>query len=342
MSMTLAERIDALVRLGDFIIYNPAELDAVVRTTEQYNRWLTEANSRRALNNFAIHFLRREALEAWVAGYPALQEEHPSRRVGLVLAGNIPAVGFHDVLCTFVAGHQALIKYSDKDRFLIPFLLERLADQDARTKVYFERVERLRDFDAVIATGSNNSALYFKQYFEHYPHIIRQNRNAVAVLTGEETPEQLCALSEDIFAYFGLGCRSVSKLYVPEGYNFTSLLEILDEDKAMMQHNKYKNNYDYNRSIYLLNRTPHLANDCIMLLEDPSLLSRIAALHYEQYPNRTTLEERLSTQRAQIQCIVGAEAIGKHKVVPFGNSQAPHLQDYADGVDTMAFLLSVE
>lgn len=340
--MTLPERLQALARLGDYLRAGHSDLDQVLLTAEQYNRWLTQENSRRALDNILAHFLNEEALQAWMARYPALQEERPRRSIGLVLAGNIPAVGFHDLLCTFVAGHKALVKYSEKDRFLIPFLLERLAEIDPRTQDYFERVDRLKDFDAVIATGSNNSARYFKQYFEAYPHIIRQNRNAVAVLTGQETAEQLHALGQDIFTYFGLGCRSVSKLYVPEGYDFVPLMEALDAYKDLMEHNKYKNNYDYNRSIYLLNGTPHYANDCVMVLEDDSLLSRIAALHYETYSDWASLEETLFAQLNAIQCIVSNAPIGAHAVVPFGESQHPQLQDYADGVDTLAFLLSVE
>lgn len=342
MSLTLSERLRALVQLGDYIRAGHSDLDQIIRTAEQYNRWFTEANIRLALDNITQHFLTVEALEGWGACYPVLQTTYSQQRVGLVLAGNIPAVGFHDILCTFVAGHTALIKYSDKDRFLLPFLLQQLAGIEGRTAAYFKTVMRLQDFDAVIATGSDNSARYFKQYFEKYPNIIRQNRNAVAVLTGAETADDFRALGGDIFTYFGLGCRSVSKLYVPKGYDFSPMLAVLDEQKDLMQHNKYKNNYDYNRSIYLLNRTPHFANDCVMLLEDPSLLSRIAALHYEQYTDEKDLENRLAQQLEGIQCILSQTEIGNQTVLPFGSSQQPHLQDYADGVDTMEFLLSIK
>lgn len=342
MSLTLSERLQALVQLGDYLRAGHPDLDQIIQTAEQYNRWFTADNIRLALANIAERFLQADALEAWVARYPALQTTYPQQRVGLVLAGNIPAVGFHDVLCTFVAGHQALIKYSDKDRFLVPFLLQQLVALEERAAPYFESVMRLQDFDAVIATGSDNSARYFKQYFGKYPNIIRQNRNAVAVLTGEETVEDFRALGVDIFTYFGLGCRSVSKLYVPQGYDFVPLLAALDEQGDLMQHNKYKNNYDYNRSIYLLNRTPHYANDCVMLLEDPSLLSRIAALHYEYYSDTSDLEQRIAAQWEGIQCLLSQTPIGTYPVFSFGSSQQPHLQDYADGVDTMEFLLSIK
>lgn len=342
MSLTLSERLHALIQLGDYLRAGHSDLDQIICTAEQYNRWFTETNIRLALDNMVQHFLTADALEKWVAHYPILQMTYAQQQVGLVLAGNIPAVGFHDILCTFVAGHTALIKYSDKDRFLLPFLLQQLARIEERAAAYFKTVMRLQDFDAVIATGSDNSARYFKQYFGKYPNIIRQNRNAVAVLTGAETADDFRALGMDIFTYFGLGCRSVSKLYVPEGYDFSPMLAVLDEQKDLMQHNKYKNNYDYNRSIYLLNRMPHFANDCIMLLEDPSLLSRIAALHYEQYTDAKDLEDRLSQHLEGIQCVLSQVKVGNWMVLPFGSSQQPHLQDYADGVDTMEFLLSIK
>lgn len=341
MTMNLAERLAALVALGKYIQQDSPERERAIRQSYQHNGWFTPANSLLALENIAQAFLQKEALENWVGHYPVLQEEKTGKTVGLVLAGNIPAVGFHDVLCCFVAGHKALIKYSDKDKFLIPYLLEGLKKQDERTAAYFEVVPVLKNFDGVIATGSNNSALYFKQYFEKYPHIIRQNRNAVAVLTGEEQEEDFLDLGKDIFTYFGLGCRSVSKLYVPQGYDFVPLLKALDQYKDIHQHNKYRNNYDYNRSIYYINNVPHLLNDCLMLLEDQSLLSRISSLHYEEYEDKDSLEQELKARAAEIQCVVSQEAVGELAIVPLGESQLPRLNDYADGVDTMSFLTSL-
>lgn len=341
MTMNLAERLAALVALGDYIQQDSPERQRVLRQSYHHNGWFTPENSLLALEQIAQAFLRRDALEQWVAQYPALQEKQAPKQVGLVLAGNIPAVGFHDLLCCFVAGHKALVKLSDKDKFLIEFLIEALIAQDERVKAYFEPTPILKHFDGVIATGSNNSALYFKQYFEKYPSIIRQNRNAVGVLIGQETEAELLELGNDIFTYFGLGCRSVSKLYVPEGYDFIPLLRILDRYKDIHQHNKYRNNYDYNRSIYYLNNVPHLLNDCLMLLEDKSLLSRISSLHYETYSSREALEKELTERAEEIQCVVSAVSLGVIKVVPFGESQLPRLADYADGVDTMAFLTSL-
>ncbi|MFK7797814.1 MAG: acyl-CoA reductase [Aureispira sp.] len=341
MTMNLTERLEALVALGDYIQQDSPERQRVLRQSCQHNGWFTPENSLFALEQIAQAFLRRDALEQWVAQYPALQKEQAQKRVGLVLAGNIPAVGFHDLLCCFVAGHKALVKLSDKDKFLIGFLIEGLIAQDERAKAYFEPTFILKNFEGVIATGSNNSALYFQQYFEKYPSIIRQNRNAVGVLTGQETEAELLELGKDIFTYFGLGCRSVSKLYVPEGYDFIPLLRTLDTYKDLHQHNKYRNNYDYNRSIYYLNNVPHLLNDCLMLLEDKSLLSRISSLHYETYSSQEALEKELIERAEEIQCVVSPVSMGEIKVVPFGESQLPHLADYADGVDTMAFLTSL-
>lgn len=340
--MTLAERLDALVALGDYIQQDTPARERALRQSNHNNGWFTPANSLMALERMASAFLQRAALEAWVKQYPALlEEQRPSKRVGLVLAGNIPAVGFHDVLCCFVAGHQALMKLSDKDKFLIPYLIEGLVAQDERAAAYFEPALMLKNFDGVIATGSNNSALYFKQYFEKYPHIIRRNRNAVGVLTGQETEAEFLELGKDIFTYFGLGCRSVSKIYVPEGYDFVPFLRTLDHYKNLHEHNKYRNNYDYNRSIYYINDVTHMLNDCLMVIEDKSLLSRISSLHYEAYANVEALKEELAARAEEVQCIVSQAPIGSLKTVPFGKSQLPSLADYADGVDTMAFLVAL-
>jgi hypothetical protein len=339
--MTLAERLDALVALGHYLQQDTPERERAFRQAQHHNGWFTIENSRMAMERIAQVFLQRTALEQWVAQYPALQEERASKRIGLVLAGNIPAVGFHDVLCCFVAGHQALIKYSDKDKILIPYILESLAAQDERTWAYFQIVPILREIDAVIATGSNNAALYFEQYFSKYPNIIRKNRNAVAVLTGTESEAELLTLGEDIFTYFGLGCRSVSKLYVPEGYDFVPLLRTLDHYKNIHQHNKYRNNYDYNRSIYYINNVPHMLNDCLMVLENESLLSRISSLHYSQYKNQAVLQQELKQRSEEIQCVVSQQPVEGVTVVPFGESQLPRLEDYADGVDTLAFLVAL-
>lgn len=340
--MKLQERLALLVQLGTYLQQDTTEREHAVAYTERNNRWLTKANSLEALNSFATTFLTEANLTAWVENYSSLDEDRSPKKIGLVLAGNIPAVGFHDILTTFVAGHQAMIKYSEKDQYLIPYMIDFLLQTDPRSAAYFMPVPRLKDFDAVIATGSNNSAMYFEQYFSKYPNIIRKNRNSIAVLDGTETEEELLALGADVFGYFGLGCRSVAKLYVPQDYDFSPFLALMDiHFKEIMNHNKYNNNYDYNRSIYLLNNVPHLANDCLMLLEHESLLSRISSVHYEYYQNTEDLQAKLEATKEQIQCIATKMNLPKKNTVTLGQAQHPALNDYADGLDTLQFLIEL-
>ena len=340
--MKLQERLALLVKLGAYLKEDTTARQLAIAQTERNNRWLTKENSLSALLTFATEFLNTEYLEAWVKDYPKLEEEKSPKKIGLVLAGNIPGVGFHDVLTTFVAGHQSMIKYSEKDQYLIPYMIDFMVEEDPRSADYFMAVPRLKDFDAVIATGSNNSAMYFEQYFSKYPNVIRKNRNSIAILDGTETEEDLLGLGIDIFSYFGLGCRSVAKLYVPQEYDFSPFLGLMDiHYKEMMNHNKYNNNYDYNRSIYLLNNVPHLANDCLMLLEHESLLSRISSVHYEYYDHAEDLQEKLEAVQEQIQCIATKMNLPKRNTVALGQAQHPALNDYADGVDTLQFLIEL-
>ena len=326
-----------MVRLGAYLASDDEYLLAVMKRTEFNNGWLTVENCQRAAQAISTHFLQKNQLENWVAQYD-LSEPTDPKTVGLVLAGNIPLVGFHDVLSVFIAGHRSAIKLSDKDRFLLPHLLDILKKWEPAAASYFTVVEKLTNFDAVIATGSNNSARYFEQYFSKYPHIIRRNRNAIAVLTGAETMAELYALGNDIFAYYGLGCRNVSKVYLPNNYDFEPLLEALHAYNQLVLNTKYKNNFDYNYAMYLLNNVPYHANGCIILVEEPAITSRIATLHYEHYADLRQVEGELIMHRDEIQCVVGATSISEIPSVPFGKAQQPGLTDYADGVDTMAFL----
>ena len=338
--MKLEDRINALVDLGQRLEAKPAGMEAILHRASVENQWFTIENTQRAIDAICKTMLAREVLNNWVDAY------HPGEptqvlKVGMVMAGNLPVVGFHDLLCVFVCGHRSLIKLSEKDKVILPYLLRLLEEIDPATASYFECSERLIGFDAVIATGSNNSARYFETYFGKYPNIIRKNRNAVAVLNGQETNVQMEALGEDIFAYFGLGCRSVSKLYVPKGYDFEPLFQSLRKYKDIVLHNKYKNNFDYNYTLYILNKIPHESNGTVLLIEDPSLNSRIACLHYEYYEDEEQLAGALSQGTEEIQCIVSAQAIQDLKVLAPGQAQHPGLMDYADGVDTMQFLLSL-
>jgi hypothetical protein len=338
--MNLQERKASLVWLGDRLKQDDEYLQAVMHRTYYNNLWFTKENQERAIRAIANEFLQKQKLEEWAAGY-LVQDQPAMKSVGLIMAGNIPLVGFHDLLCVFVAGHRAKIKLSDKDKFLLPYLLSLLEKHDPRTAAYFEVVELMKEADAVIATGSNNSARYFEAYFGKYPHIIRKNRNSIAVLDGAESDDELMALGKDIFRYFGLGCRNVSKIYVPAGYNFQHLLEVLHEYRDIILHDKYKNNFDYNLAILMMNRTPHLNNGCIILVENPSLLSRIAMLHYGFYQNKSNLVRELNARAEEIQCVVAKNNWLDISAVSFGKTQHPALSDYADGVDVMSFLLTV-
>lgn len=339
--MTLTERKEVLVRLGDHLRGEDEYLRAVMHRAEFNNPWFTRGNQEKAVQAIAEHYLDAGKLDEWLGSYEVPAKTTDPKAVGLVLAGNIPLVGFHDVLSVFVSGHRSVIKLSEKDQYLLPYLLQLLERFDERTTGYFTLSGRLSGFDAVVATGSNNSARYFESYFGKYPHIIRCNRNAVAVLTGQETPEELHALGRDIFSYFGLGCRNVSKVYVPRAYDLMVLLEALHEYRDISRHEKYKHNFDYNYALYVLNKESYLANGCIILTEKKAVQSRIAGLHYEYYDDLRAVESDIALRSEEIQCVVAREGVLPVPTLSFGEAQAPELWDYADGVDTLAFLLDL-
>ncbi|MCW5920886.1 MAG: acyl-CoA reductase [Saprospiraceae bacterium] len=344
--MTLHERLELLAELGHYLRSGGnAELDAAIQQSYIENRWFTEENTRNALKAIAEAFLEKEKLEAWAAQYPVSKSLHPDKTIGLVMAGNIPLVGFHDWLCVFAAGQRAKVKLSDKDKRLLPLLVKIMGKWSHEAWEYTEFVaenESLSGFDAVVATGSNNTARYFEQYFSKYPHIIRRNRNAVAVLNGLETMADLYALGSDIFTYFGLGCRNVSKIYVPHGYHFDTLLEALHEYRDIIHHDKYKNNFDYNLTLFILNKIDYKNNGCLLLKEDPALQARIASVHYEYYDDLFDIDARLAEKKEEIQCVVSNVKLRDFAALPFGKSQMPGLGDYADGVDVMLFLTGLK
>jgi hypothetical protein len=336
--MNLKRRTELLVKLGQHLLGEDEYLRAVMHRAEFHNAWFTRQSQELAIHSIATAFLQREALESLAARYP-ISDEPTGKTVGVVMAGNIPLVGFHDWLCVFLAGHRAQVKLSDKDAYLFPYLLKLMEKWEPEMQGWVETVERLKGFDMVIATGSNNSARYFEAYFGKVPHIIRRNRNGVAVLSGNETPEELRELGKDVFTYFGLGCRNVAKLYVPEGYQFEPLLEALHEYREIVLHEKYKHNFDYNYALFILNKVPHKANGCILLKEDDSLASRIACLHYAFYKSKEAVERELEERREEVQCVVAHPGYLSIPVLPFGDTQRPRLDDFADGVDTMEFLV---
>jgi Acyl-CoA reductase (LuxC) len=329
--MNLQHRIDLLIRLGEYILSDDENWTAAKERASRENGWFIPEFVDLASNNIARSFLQKEALEKWVSGYQLQDENLNPQTVGLIMAGNVPLVGFHDWLCIFISGHKALIKPSSKDQVLIKHLLEKLNEWNADAAIFSEFSEMLKGCDAYIATGSNNSSRYFEYYFKKYPHIIRRNRTSVAVLTGEETNEELEKLADDVYLYFGLGCRNVTKIYVPSEYDFIPLLEAFRKYNYQADHHKYKNNYDYNLALHLLNKKYYMTNGSILLIEEALFFSPISQLNYEFYNDRNILQDLLK-QNSDLQCIVGKGFTG------FGSSQSPAISDYADGVDTLNFL----
>jgi hypothetical protein len=357
--MKVDQRIDLLVQLGEYCVSAAPALSAAKRQAQAVNGWFTPEFIDLALHGIATEFLQKDKLRAWAEKYRLTDEPvrapdkaaHP-RTVGIVMAGNIPLVGFHDFLCGFISGHRQLIKPSGRDEALIRHLAEWLgaASPAAAERIGF--AERLNGCDAYIATGSNNSARYFEYYFGKYPHLIRRNRTSVALLTGQETTRELERLADDVYQYFGLGCRNVTQLYVPNHYDFLPLLEAFRKYDYLADLARYKNNYDYQLTLLILNKNLYLSNQSILLTENPSPFSPISVLHYAYYRPGETIPT-LSGHHPDIQCIVGQGqasplpgpgnpagpvlASGRAQV-PFGQAQSPGLTDYADGVDTLQFL----
>ena len=331
----------AFARLGEWIHLYDSELETLVEKASWANPWFTKENVNQSLDAIATEYLSASKIATWLSKYE-VGHTLDAKKVALILAGNLPLVGFHDLLCVLMANHDAVVKLSEKDDVLLPALIEKIATWFPAIEKRVVFVNRLSEFDVAIATGSNQSASYFAKYFAKYPHIIRRNRNAVAVMSGDESDEEILKLGEDIFTYFGLGCRSVSKIYIPMTFDFANFLKILNSFRSMADHSKYKNNYDYNFATSIINNRAYMCNDCLILWEDESISSRIAVLHYERYDDIAELTKTLSTQQDQIQCIVSTCSALNLPKIPFGQAQKPTLSDYADGVDTMNFLLGLK
>ena len=327
---------DTLSALGKRLSNPDEQLTDLINNELYYNAWFTPANVEKAVTSIG-NMLNTADITTWLSKYQL--KDHAPKKVGSILAGNIPLVGFHDILCVLATGNHALIKSSSQDSRLIKYVLNLLVEIDNSFADQFSFVERLENFDAVIATGSNNTSRYFEYYFGKVPNIIRKNRNSVAVLTGNETAEQLFELGHDIFDYYGLGCRNVSKILVPDGYNFNFFFESIQGYEQIINHHKYNNNYDYNKSIYLVNRDDHFDNGFLLLKKDERLTSPLAVLFYNNYADIKSVEEMINTESEKIQCVVSGVPLDvKNQVVSFGQSQQPKLWDYADGIDTMDFL----
>lgn len=346
--------INAFTELGSFLSqfnresiqqkesvkHNDLFFDALkhqITIAEEHNGWFTKDNVLFALESWTTA-LTKQNLDKWLNNYE-LKDIQP-KKVAVIMAGNIPMVGFHDFLSVLICGHNVLVKQSSNDKHLLPIIAKYLeyVEPSIKGKIEFTE-EKLEGFDAVIATGSNNTARYFEYYFKDKPSIIRKNRNSVAVITGNETKEELKALSNDIFRYFGLGCRNVSKLFVPDGYDFNNLFEAIYDWHPVINIAKYANNYDYNKAVYLMSEFDMLENGFLMIKEDQSYSSPIATLFFEYYTNKEQLQNKLNTDKELIQCVV-SNNFSKNNIA-FGETQTPKLWDYADGVDTVEFLLKI-
>ena len=334
--MTLEKRIEAFAALGYALEHmSDHEREGLLARVQNNNPWFTQENTEKALHALQ-RYLKADKLRRWTQHYDL--EAEPLKNVGVIMAGNIPLVGFHDMLSVLIAGHRLLAKPSSQDAVLPKYVISILKEiaPELGDRVTFAQ-EPMKTMEAVIATGSNNSARYFEHYFNKFPNIIRKNRTSVAVLKGDETEEQMVALGQDVFQYFGLGCRNVSKLFVPEGYDFIPLLDAWQVYQPIISNSKYSNNYDYHKSIMLVNREAHLDTGFLMLKEEKELVSPTTVLYYEHYTDAFGLGERLAEHDDQIQCLVG-QNMGHPRAVGFGEAQEPELWDYADGVDTLAFL----
>jgi hypothetical protein len=313
------------------------EMSGIIEVANNHNGWFTSENIRYALKSWS-EVLHEEQINKWLAKYKPKAEYENT--VAIIMAGNIPLVGFHDFISVLLSGNKVLVKLSSNDTILLPFLAKALISIEEEFKDLIQFTDdKLTNFDGIIATGSNNTARYFEYYFGKYPNIIRKNRNSVAVLTGKETPDQMKLLANDIFRYYGLGCRNVSKIFIPEKYNFDSFFNAMYNWKHVINQNKYMNNYDYNKAVYLMSNIALLDNEFMLLKEDTAISSPISIVYYEYYTSLEELKGLLKEQKDQIQCIVSES--GLEEEIPFGTTQSPALWDYADGVDTLNFLLKI-
>ncbi len=339
--MNIKERIISFARLGEILRDSLAEkelnyssgLKNLIETQHLKNPWFTPDNVKMALSAIADE-LTEQNLIKWTSAYPMLKEEAPKSKIGIIMAGNIPLAGFHDFLSVLISGNYLVAKTSAKDNDLIRFIGDILISIDPEFKNLISFTEgTLTDFDAVIATGSNNSSRYFEYYFGKYPNIIRKNRNSVSVITGNESETEMEALGTDIFSYFGLGCRNVSKIYVPEGYDLLDFNKNWLNFSDIIRHNKYANNYDFNKAVYIVNKEAFYDFGYLLLKEDSRISSPVSVLFYEFYPSQNAVKQQTEYLAENIQCIVGRNNI------PFGTSQMPHLWEYADGIDILEFIL---
>lgn len=331
--LNLTQRLDSLRLLREYMLSDDGVWMKIKEVAEHQNAWFTNEFINEAVQNIAKYYLNEESLSKWVTHYNIPDQNDTPSNVGITMAGNIPLVGFHDFLCTFVTGNKQSIKLSVKDNVLLKHLANKLIEWNVEAGKYIEFRDTLKGCDAYIATGSNNSARYFEYYFRKYPSIIRKNRTSVAILSGKESDAELSALADDVYIYFGLGCRNVTKIFVPQHYDFVPLLNAFKKYDRLIENHKYKHNYDYNLAIHMINQKFYMTNGSIILIENPSVFSPISEIHYQFYSDENEIYQSLNPE--EIQCIAGKERM------PLGSTQKPGLSDYADEIDTLQFLLSI-
>jgi hypothetical protein len=349
LNKDLKERIQAFSDLGILFRENSSsqkiktfqkwdsELNKLLKDSYQHNSWFTENNLKLSLNNWSAE-LNKKNIENWLKNYKI--ELKSSKTVAIIMAGNVPIVGFHDLMCSLILGFKCIVKLSSDDKILIPLIVKFIQSRfdGFKEKVFFES-NILKNFDAVIATGSNNSHKYFEYYFGKYPNLLRKTRHSVAVLNGNESDSELAMLSNDVFDYFGLGCRSVSKIFIPKGYDLDLLFNAFYMKRFVIDHNKYANNYDYNKAVYLMSEEKFYDNGFVILKEEKKLGSPIACVYFEYYDDLVQVQNIIKINNQNIQCVVSNEKI--FNGISFGTTQCPKLSDYADNVDTLKFLLKI-
>lgn len=330
--MNLQARINSFISLGK-ILSEDTNLGLMAAKENAYlqNPWFIPVFIEKAIEQISKQFLDSNALKAWTDLYPMISDQATHKKVGIVMAGNIPLVGFHDLLSTLIAGHHAVVKLSSKDSALMTFIIQTLIAIDPAWANQITIQEQLKACDAYIATGSNNTGQYFEAYFGKFPHIIRKNKTSIALLDGTETESELTDLANDMLLYYGMGCRNVTQIWVPENYDFIPLLNALKSFDFLMDNHRYKNNYDYQLALLMMNNQPYMSSGSVLLSKNPSPFAAIGQIHYQSYPNHQMPSLKLD----DIQCVVG------HQYLPFGSLQCPRLDQYADGVDTLSFLANL-
>jgi len=342
--MNINNRLKAFKNLGIYFKNieenNNSEFKALIKQTSSHNHWFTETNIKFAIKELSKS-LEVNSLEKWVSKYPKINENNEAKKIGIIAAGNIPLVGFHDILSVLISGHKVIVKLSSKDDKLLKYVISKLIEIEPEFTDYIEFTsEQIGKIDAIIATGSDNTSKYFEYYFGKYPNIIRKNRNSVAVLTGNETEDELKLLADDIFVYFGLGCRNVSKIFIPENYDIDKFFKAIYSYNDILNHDKYNNNYTYNKTVLLMNKVKFWENGFFIFTENPKMSSPISVIYFEKYKDISNVNSRLLFDKEKIQCIVSNSDKIQDKI-DFGETQKPKLWDYADNVDTLEFLLSL-